>query len=54
MILTTEEVITTILKVISAINKVILTTEEVIAATLKVKSATTKVILVTKKWLEPP
>ena len=35
MILTTEEVITTILKVISATTKVILTTEEVIRATLK-------------------
>ena len=35
MILTTEEVITTILKVFSAMTKVILTTEEEITATLK-------------------
>ena len=53
MILTTEEVITTILKVILAMTNVILTTEEVITGTLKVISTTTKVILATKKWLEP-
>ena len=42
MILTTEDVITGTLKVISATKKLILTTEEVITATLKVISATTK------------
>ena len=36
MILTTEEVITAILKVISATTKVILVSEEVITATLKI------------------
>ena len=41
MILPTEEVIATILKVISATTKVILTTEEVITATLKVMLPTT-------------
>ena len=47
MILATEDVIRTILKVISATTKVILTTEEVITATLKIMLATTKVILAT-------
>ena len=47
VILTTEEVITAIFKVISATTKVILATEEVIIATLNVISATTKVILAT-------
>ena len=49
MILTTEEVITTIIKVISAPTKVILVTEEVIIAALKVISAITMVILATNK-----
>ena len=40
MILTTEEVITAILKIISATAKVILAAEEVITAILKVISAT--------------
>ena len=47
VILTTEEVITVIFKVISANTKVILVTKEVIIATLNVISATTKVILAT-------
>ena len=47
MILTTEEVITTILKVISAMTKVILTTQEVITTSLKVISATEEVIRAT-------
>ena len=47
VILTTEEVITAIFKVISTTTKIILATEEVNTATLKVISATTKVILVT-------
>ena len=46
-ILTTEEVITAIFKVISATTKVILATEEVIITNLNVISATTKVILAT-------
>ena len=49
VILTTEEVITAIFKVISATTKVILVTEEVIIATLNVISATTKVILATEE-----
>ena len=49
VILTTEEVITTTLKVISATTKVILATAEVITATLKVLSTTTKVILATEE-----
>ena len=49
VILTTEEVITSIFKVISATTKVILATEEVITATLKVISVTTKVILATEE-----
>ena len=44
MILTTEEVITATLKVISATTRVIMTTEEVIIATLKIMSATIKAI----------
>ena len=47
VILTTEEVITAIFKVISATTKVIVATEEVIIATLNVISATTKVIMAT-------
>ena len=49
MILTTDEVITFILKVISTTTKVIFATEQVIRTTLKVISATTKVILTTEK-----
>ena len=49
MILITDEVITTILKVISATTKVTFATEEVIRTTLKVTSATTKVILTTEE-----
>ena len=49
LILSTEEVITATLKVISATTKVILATEEVIITTLKVISATTKVILATEE-----
>ena len=41
MILATDEVLTAILKVISATTTVILATEEVISVTLKVISATT-------------
>ena len=48
VILTTEEVITATLKMISATTKVILATEEVTTATLKVISVTTKVILTTE------
>ena len=51
VILTTEEVITGIFKVISATTKVILATEEVITATLKVISAPTKMILVTDEMI---
>ena len=47
VILTTEEVITSILNVISATTKVILASEEVITVTLKIMSATAKVIFVT-------
>ena len=43
MILSTEEVITETLNVISASTKVILATEEVISTTLKTISAATKV-----------
>ena len=42
MILTTDEDITTILKVISAATNVILASEEVITSTLQIMSATTK------------
>ena len=49
MILTTEEVITTNLKIISASTNVMLATEEVIIVTLNVISAITKVILATNK-----
>ena len=49
MILTTEEVTTATLKVISATTKVILTTEEVITTTFKVVSATIVVILATEE-----
>ena len=49
MILATEEVITTTLKVISSTTNVILATEEVITATLKVISATANVILATEE-----
>ena len=49
VILTTEEVITAIFKVISATTNVILATKEVITATLKVISVTTKVILATEE-----
>ena len=49
VILTTGEVITATLKIMSATTKVILTTEEVITTTLKVISATTKGILATNK-----
>ena len=48
VILTTEEVITAIFKVISVTTKVILVIEEVIIATLNVISVTTKVILATE------
>ena len=54
VILTTEEVITAIFKVISATTKVILATEEVIIATLNVISATTKVILATAEVITTP
>ena len=47
VILTTGEVITATLKVISATTKVILTNKEVTTTTLKVISATTKLILAT-------
>ena len=51
MILSTEEVITETLNVISAATKVTLATEEdlVITATSKVISASTKVILATEE-----
>ena len=49
VILTTEEVITAIFKVISATINVILANEVVITATLKVISVTTKVILATEE-----
>ena len=49
VILTTEEVITAIFKVISATTKVILATEEVIITYLNVISATTNVILATEE-----
>ena len=53
MILSTEEVITETLNVISASTKVILATEEVISTTLKTISAATKVTLATEeKWNE--
>ena len=48
VIMTTGEVITGTLKVISATTKVILTTEEMITTTLKVISAITKVLLAPK------
>ena len=50
MIFTTDEVITTILKVIATTN-VILTTEEVITAILKVISATTKMIMASEELI---
>ena len=53
VILTTEEVITAIFKVISATTKVILATEEVIITTLNVISATTKVISAIKNCCQP-
>ena len=46
MILTTEEVITTILKIILAMTKVIFIT---VTTILKIISATTKVILTTEE-----
>ena len=49
VILTTEEVITAIFKVISATTKVILATEEVIITNLNVISATTNLILATEE-----
>ena len=49
VILTTEEVITAIFKVISATTKVILATAEVITTILKVTSTTTKAILATEE-----
>ena len=49
LILATDEVLITTLKVITATTKVILSTEEVIIATLNVISATTKVILATEE-----
>ena len=49
MILTTDEVITTILKFISATTKVIFATEEVITTILKLISATAKVILASEE-----
>ena len=49
MNLTTDEVIITILKVISATRKVIFASEEVIGTTLKIILATTKVILTTEE-----
>ena len=51
VILTTEEVITATLNVISATAKVILAAEEVITATLKVISAIMKEIVATNKLL---
>ena len=51
MILTTEEVITETLNVISASTKVILATEEVISTTLKTISAATRVTLATEEDL---
>ena len=51
MILTTEEVITETLNVISASTKVILATKEVISTTLKTISAATKVTLATEEDL---
>ena len=51
MIFTTDEVITTILKGISATTNVILTTEEVITAILKVISATTKMIMASEELI---
>ena len=51
MILSTKEVITETLNVISASTKVILATEEVISTTLKTISAATKVILATEEDL---
>ena len=51
IILTTEEVIIAIFKVISATTKVILATEEVNTATLKVISAPTKLFLVTDEMI---
>ena len=51
MILTTEEVITETLNVISASTKVILATDEVISTTLKTISAATRVTLATEEDL---
>ena len=51
MILATDEVLITTLKVISATTKMILDTEEVISVTVKVISATTKVILTTNNLM---
>ena len=52
MILTTEEVITAILKVISATTKLILASEEVITTTLKIMCATTKAIFVAVLYIQ--
>ena len=51
MILATDEVLITTLKMISATTIVILATEEVISVTVKVISATTKVILTTNNLM---
>ena len=51
MILATDEVLITTLKVISATTTVILATEKVISIFVKVISATTKVILITNNLM---